>query len=52
MKNNHKNKALTFGDYIAAVYRASGKRKARGIVQHAVNARLIEFRGQQRFVIF
>jgi len=52
MKTNHKNKALTFGDFIMAVYRASGKRRARGIVRHAVNARLIEFRGQQRFVIF
>jgi hypothetical protein len=51
MKTNQKNKTLTFGGYIEAVYRASGKRRARGIVRHAVNARLIEFRGQQRFVI-
>jgi hypothetical protein len=51
MKINLKNKALTFGDFIVAVYRASGKRRARGIVRHAVNARLIVFCGQQRFVI-
>jgi hypothetical protein len=51
MKSNQKNKTLTFGGYSAAVYRASGKPRARGIVRHAVNARLIEFRGQQRFVI-
>ena len=50
MKSNRKKKGLTFGAFIAAAYRASGKR-AKGIVQLAVNARLVEFRGQQRFVI-
>jgi hypothetical protein len=51
IKAKQKKKALTFGGFIAATYRACGKRRARGIVQLAVNAHLIEFRGQQRFVI-
>ncbi|HYV27645.1 MAG TPA: hypothetical protein VFA77_08945 [Candidatus Eisenbacteria bacterium] len=51
MKANKKNTALTFGGFIAAVYRACGKRRARRIVRLAVNAHLIEFGGQQRFVI-
>ena len=44
-------KRLTFGDFIEATYRACGKRKATGIVRLAVNARLVEFLGGQRFVI-
>jgi hypothetical protein len=51
MKSNRKKKGLTFGAFIAAAYRAYGKRRAKGIVQLVVNARLVEFRGQQRFVI-
>ena len=52
MKSNPKTKkALTFGGLIAAAYRASGKR-AKGIVRLAINARLVEFRGPQRFVIY
>jgi hypothetical protein len=39
------------GEFIASVYDAYGKRKARGIVRLAIKAHLIEFRGQQRFVI-
>jgi hypothetical protein len=42
---------LTFGEFIASVYDACGKRKAREIVQHAVNARVLQFHGQGRFVI-
>jgi len=45
-----KKKGLTFGDIVAAAYRASGKR-ARGIVHLAVNARVVQFCGKQRFVI-
>jgi hypothetical protein len=51
MKTNLNNKTLTFGDFIASVYKVSGKRKAKGIVQHAVNASLLHFLGSQRFVI-
>jgi len=51
MISNRKKKGLTFGAFIAAAYRAYGKRRAKGIVQLVVNARLVEFRGQQRFVI-
>jgi hypothetical protein len=34
-----------------AVYDACGRQKAEGIVRLAVNARLLEFRGRDRFVI-
>ena len=51
MKINHKQKVLTLGEFIASVYDAHGKYKARGIVRLAIKAHLIEFRGQQRFVI-
>jgi len=44
-------KPLTFGDLIAAVYDACGKRRARGILRLALNARLVEFPGRQRFMI-
>lgn len=48
---NHKKKPLTFGEFIAGIYGACGGQKAEGIVRLAVNARLIEFRGRDRFVI-
>jgi hypothetical protein len=51
MKTNGKKKSLTFGDLIAATYRAWGARRAKGLVRLAVNAHLVVFRGQQRFVI-
>ena len=51
MEANHKKKALTFGDLITAVYAACDRQKAEGIVRLAVNARLLEFRGRDRFVI-
>ena len=51
MKTHCRKKALTFGEFIASVYDACGRRKAVGIVQLAVQARWVEFRGQQRFVI-
>ncbi len=43
---------LTFGDFIGWTYDAYGKRKAKGIVTLAINARLLEFRGTQRIEIF
>jgi hypothetical protein len=51
MKAKLKRKSLTFGDFITRVYKVSGKRKAKGIVQHAVNASVLRFLGTQRFVI-
>jgi hypothetical protein len=51
MKTNLKKKALTFSDLIVAVYDACGQRRARGIVRLAVNAQVVMFRGQRRFVI-
>ena len=51
MKNKSKKKILTFGEFVAAIYAAWGKRKALGIVRLAVNARLVEFRGRELFVI-
>jgi len=51
MKINYAKKTLTFGDFIRWAYVAYGKRRASGIVRLAVDARLIEFRGEQRFVI-
>lgn len=50
MKTNQNEKALTFGEFIMAAHDAWGKRRARGIVCLAVNARLVEFQGKQRFV--
>jgi hypothetical protein len=51
MKANQERKALTFGEFIARVYDACGRQKAKGIVRLAVKAHWVEFRGQQRFVI-
>jgi len=51
MTINHKKKALTFGDLIAAVYRDCGKRRAQGIVRLAVNAHVVTFRGHHRYLI-
>jgi hypothetical protein len=42
---------LTFGDFVAGVYHTWGKRKAKGIIQLALKANMIEFRGPERFVI-
>ena len=51
MKSNGRKKALTFGEFIASVYDACGKRKAIGMVRLALETHWLEFRGQQRFVI-
>ena len=51
MKGNCRKKPLMFGDFIACVYDGCGKRKAKGFVRLAIKAHLVEFRGQQRFVI-
>jgi hypothetical protein len=51
VKTDSKERVMTFGDFIAAAYRAWGKRRAKGLVWLAVNARLVEFRGPQRIEI-
>jgi hypothetical protein len=51
MKANARKGVFIFGDLIAAAYRAWGRRRARELVRRAVNARLVVFRGRQRFVI-
>ncbi|MGA2788206.1 MAG: hypothetical protein ABSF60_11830 [Verrucomicrobiota bacterium] len=51
MKTNCRKKHLTFGEFIMAAYDACGRQKAGGIVRLAVNVRLVEFRGHDRFVI-
>ena len=50
MKTDCRKKSLTFGEFIACAYDAWGKSKASGIVRLAIQALLIEFRGQKRFV--
>jgi hypothetical protein len=47
----HKGKQMTFGDFVAGVYNTWGKRQAKGIVQLALEVKLIEFSGPERFVI-
>jgi hypothetical protein len=42
---------LTFGDFVAGVYHTWGKRRAAGIVQLAIKAHVIEFRGHERLVV-
>jgi hypothetical protein len=51
MKTTGHKKRLSFGGIVAATYRAWGAVRARGLVQLAVNAHLVVFRGEQRFVI-
>jgi hypothetical protein len=43
---------LTFGAFVAGVYRDCGKRGARGIIHLAVALQLVEFRGPERIVFF
>jgi hypothetical protein len=50
MKTNYRKQSLTFGEFIAAAHDAWGERRASGFVRLAVNANLVEFRGQKRFV--
>jgi hypothetical protein len=51
MKVRAKGKPLTFGEFVEGVYRTWGKRKAKGIVQLAIEVHMIEFRGTERFVV-
>jgi len=45
MKPNQGKKAVTLGDLIESGYCACGKRRARGIIRLAAEARLILFQG-------
>lgn len=51
VKINHAKKVLTFGEFVAGIYAACGRKKASGIVRLAVKARWIEFRGHDRIMI-
>jgi hypothetical protein len=42
---------LTFGDFVAGVYHAWGKRKANGMIRLAIKLRFLEFSGQKCFMI-
>jgi hypothetical protein len=46
-----KDRAVTFGDFIAGAYRAWGDRRAKGLVRLAFYARLVVFQEPQRSVI-
>jgi hypothetical protein len=49
--NTPLKKQLTFGDFVVGVYQAWGERKAKGIIQLAVKAGLVEWRGKHRFKV-
>jgi hypothetical protein len=51
VKTNHKKKTLTFGDLIATVYGACGRRGAQGILRLSLHAHLVAFQGRNRYVI-
>jgi hypothetical protein len=51
MKSKPKKKEFTFGAFIASVWDACDQRKARRVVRHAVNTRLVVFRRHRRFVV-
>ncbi len=44
MKAHSRRRALTFGDFVSAVYDTWGKRRAKGVIKFAVAVRMIEFR--------
>jgi len=50
MKINCRKKSLTFGEFVAAAHDLWDERRASGFVWLAVNAHLVEFRGQKRFL--
>jgi hypothetical protein len=50
-KTGSGKRPLTFGAFVASVYRVLGRRRAKGIIHLAVNAHLIEFCGTERFRI-
>ena len=51
MKTYHPKKRLTFGEYVASVYKTYGNSRARAKIQLEVNAHQVHFLGRHRFVI-
>jgi hypothetical protein len=51
MKTRATKKALTFGELVQSFYRAHGHRRAKGILQLAVKAHLVVFRGCNHWVL-
>jgi hypothetical protein len=51
MKPNPKRGPLTFGNFVVGVYQTWGERRAKGIVQLAIEVHMIEFRGREQFEI-
>ncbi len=49
--NSSKRKVLRFGDLVAGAYERCGKARANGVLRLAVNANLVVFSGQRRFMI-
>ena len=46
-----RKKPLTFGDFVAGVYRTFGNRRAKAIVQLAIELDVLKFNGKKRYVI-
>jgi hypothetical protein len=51
MRTNSKKRVLLFGDLVAAIFQACGRRRAKELVRAAVNDHLVVFPGRQRVVI-
>jgi hypothetical protein len=51
MKTRPRKQFMTFGDFVAGVYRAWGRPQAVSIVKLAIKMRLIEFVGTDRLVV-
>jgi hypothetical protein len=51
LKSHSRKRPLTFGDFVAGVYQTWGKRRAKGIIDLAIQMHVIEFRGTERFMI-
>jgi hypothetical protein len=46
-----KGKTITFGEFVAGVYRTFGQRRAKAIVQLAIELGVIKFNGNKRYEI-
>ncbi len=51
LKARPKSNPMTFGDFVADVYHTWGSRRAKGIVQLAVEVQVVKFCGRGRVVI-
>lgn len=50
-KTASRRNTMTFGEFVADVYRAFGHRRAKAIVQLAVELNVIKFNGKKRYEI-